>query len=68
MVSFTRSIKDACLSKVYLSMLGDGSTHVFRADSIHRKTWPTSLSADVQDSAFDVVVTNPPFGTKLKVK
>ena len=55
------------LSKAYLSMMGDGSTHVFKADSIRPSTWPGSLAATIQDSAFDVVVTNPPFGTKLKV-
>lgn len=56
------------LSKAYLSMLGDGSTHVFKADAIRPKTWSTNLGALIQDGAFDVVVTNPPFGTKLKVK
>ncbi len=55
------------LSKAYLSMLGDGSTHVFKADSIHSNLWVTNLSATIQDGTFDVVVTNPPFGTKLKV-
>lgn len=61
------------LSKAYLCMLGDGSTHVFKADSIRPKKhktyegWPSSLTATIQDGAFDVVVTNPPFGTKLKV-
>jgi type I restriction enzyme M protein len=55
------------LSKAYLSMLGDGSTHVYRSDSVRPSQWPQSLAAIVQDGAFDVVVTNPPFGTKLKV-
>lgn len=55
------------LSKAYLSMLGDGSTHVYKADSIHTRGWSQSLAATIQDGAFDVVVTNPPFGTKLKV-
>ncbi len=55
------------LSKAYLSMLGDGSTHVYKADSIRAKGWTASLAATIQDGAFDVVVTNPPFGTKLKV-
>ncbi len=55
------------LSKAYLSMLGDGSTHVYKADSIRPKRWTTSLGATIQNGAFDVVVTNPPFGTKLKV-
>lgn len=55
------------LSKAYLSMLGDGSTHVYKADSIRPRRWQSSLAATIQDEAFDVVVTNPPFGTKLKV-
>lgn len=61
------------LSKAYLSMLGDGSTHVFKADSIRPKKfqayegWGAALGASIQDGTFDVVVTNPPFGTKLKV-
>jgi type I restriction enzyme M protein len=55
------------LSKAYLSMLGDGSTHVFKQDSIRTARWPASLRATIQNGAFNVVVTNPPFGTKLKV-
>ena len=55
------------LSKAYLSMLGDGSTHVFKADSIRPSGWKSSLGATIQDGSFDVVVTNPPFGTRLKV-
>ena len=55
------------LSKAYLSMLGDGSTHVFKADSIRPSVWKSPLDATIQNGAFDVVVTNPPFGTKLKV-
>lgn len=55
------------LSKAYLSMLGDGSTHVFKADAIRPSTWTDQIKATIQNGAFDVVVTNPPFGTKLKV-
>lgn len=58
------------LSKAYLSMLGDGSTHVYKADSLQPSLWAErsdNLAAIIQDSSFDVVVTNPPFGTKLKV-
>ena len=55
------------LSKAYLSMLGDGSTHVYKADSTRPKLWPSALAATIQDGAFDVVVTNPPFGSKLKL-
>jgi type I restriction enzyme M protein len=55
------------LSKAYLSMLGDGSTHIYKVDAIRRRRWTSAVAALVQDEAFDVVVTNPPFGTKLRV-
>lgn len=58
------------LSKAYLSMLGDGSTHVYKADSISPSLWknrPDNLATVVRDDSFSVVITNPPFGTKLKV-
>jgi type I restriction enzyme M protein len=54
------------LSKAYLSMLGDGSAHVYKADSIRRTHWLPAIASSIQDGSFDVVVTNPPFGTKLK--
>jgi type I restriction enzyme M protein len=49
-------------------MLGDGSTHVYKADSIRPNHWSAALKAIIHDGSFSVVVTNPPFGTKLKVK
>ena len=55
------------LSKAYLSMLGDGSTHVFKADSIRTSAWSPSLDATIRDGTFTVCVTNPPFGTRLRV-
>ena len=54
------------LSKAYLSLLGDGSTHVFKLDSLRPSTWPAHLKAIVPDESFSVILTNPPFGTKLK--
>ena len=54
------------LSKAYLSLLGDGSTHVFKSDSLRPSTWPAHLRATVPDGSFSVILTNPPFGTKLK--
>lgn len=57
------------LSKSYLSLLGDGSTHIYRADALRPSLWKErgdNLHAMVRDGAFSVVVTNPPFGTKLQ--
>jgi len=58
------------LSKAYLSMLGDGSTHVYKADSIRPSLWANrrdNLSTVVSNESFSVVITNPPFCSKLKV-
>ena len=55
------------LTKAYLSLLGDGSSHVYKVDSLVKKGWPNQLSATVPDRSFNVVLTNPPFGTKLKI-
>jgi type I restriction enzyme M protein len=55
------------LSKAFLSMLGDGSTHVYKADAVRPSIWPGKVDAHVNKGSFDIVVTNPPFGTKLKV-
>ncbi|MDE0444082.1 MAG: N-6 DNA methylase [Gammaproteobacteria bacterium] len=55
------------LTKAYLSLLGDGSTHVYRSDSLATDTWSAQLTATIPDGSFSVVLTNPPFGTKLKV-
>ena len=54
------------LSKAYLSLLGDGSTHVYKKDVLRRTLWDRHLSDAVQDESFSVVLTNPPFGTRLR--
>ena len=54
------------LSKAYLSLLGDGSTHVFKRDVLRKSRWDQHLSDAVQDGSFSVVLTNPPFGTQLR--
>ena len=45
------------LTKAYMSLLGDGSSHAFKVDSLLKRTWSTHLSATVQDGSFDVVLT-----------
>nr|VFJ98258.1 MAG: type I restriction enzyme M protein [Candidatus Kentron sp. H]VFJ98396.1 MAG: type I restriction enzyme M protein [Candidatus Kentron sp. H]VFK03528.1 MAG: type I restriction enzyme M protein [Candidatus Kentron sp. H] len=54
------------LSKAYLSLLGDGSSHVFKSDSLRPSIWPAHLGAIIPEQSFSAVLTNPPFGTKLK--
>jgi len=58
------------LCKAYLTLLGDGRAHVFRADTIDRSEWPQrsdQLDRNVTAGRFDQIMTNPPFGSKLKV-
>ncbi|MEU8816197.1 N-6 DNA methylase [Actinoplanes sp. NPDC048796] len=63
--------KDAFLSKVakaYMAVLGDGRGGVFCENSLAPDTWHARASDEIRDGSFDVVVTNPPFGKKLKVQ
>lgn len=58
------------LCKAYLTLLGDGRAHVFRANMIDRREWAgraDGLSRIVAPGRFDLVMTNPPFGQNLTV-
>ncbi|WP_169302543.1 N-6 DNA methylase [Ammonifex degensii] len=58
------------LAKAVMQIVGDGSAHIFRGDSIRRHQWDEhypSLKANLQEGRFDVVLTNPPFGRPLRV-
>lgn len=51
------------IAKAYMAIAGDGRTHICRGDSL-------ASPADGADESgrYDVVLTNPPFGTKSKVR
>ncbi|MDB5583794.1 MAG: hypothetical protein JWR80_8970 [Bradyrhizobium sp.] len=58
------------LCKAYLTLLGDGRAHVFRANTIDRSDWAgrdDQLGRDVRPGRFNMILTNPPFGQNLKV-
>lgn len=58
------------LCKAYLTLLGDGRAHAYRANAIDRQEWEDrgdDLKREVAEGAFGLVVTNPPFGSRLKV-
>jgi type I restriction enzyme M protein len=64
--------KDAFLAKctkAYMAILGDGRGGVFRVDSSLQPPgeWPEQVQQKVQLGKFDVVLTNPPFGKKIRV-
>lgn len=64
--------KDRFLAKVtkaYMAILGDGRGGVFSDNSLlPPEKWDPLLRSKVALGSFDVVLTNPPFGTKIPVK
>lgn len=63
--------KDEFLTKVakaYMALLGDGRGGVFCENSLERfAAWKPSARQEVTAGEFDVIMTNPPFGQKLKI-
>ncbi|MCY3787133.1 MAG: N-6 DNA methylase [bacterium] len=63
--------KDTFLAKVtkaYMAIMGDGRSGVFCANSLEPpERWGERLRESIKLGAFDVVVTNPPFGSKIKI-
>ena len=60
------------LTKAIMQILGDGSAHCVRGDSVLTHLWRTKyqhlLSNSFKDGRFTKIFTNPPFGAPLKVK
>ena len=60
------------LTKAIMQILGDGSAHCVRGDSVLTHTWDTKyphlLSNNFKNGRFTKIFTNPPFGTSLKIK
>ncbi len=63
--------KDTFLAKVtkaYMAIMGDGRGGVFCANSLDRPSrWSEQHRESIQLGRFDIVITNPPFGSKIKV-
>ncbi|MDR3111921.1 MAG: N-6 DNA methylase [Elusimicrobiota bacterium] len=64
--------KDYFLSKVakaYMNLIGDGTTGIFCEDSLENpKNWHSQTQSKIELGTFDILLTNPPFGDKIKVK
>ena len=60
------------LTKAIMQILGDGSAHCVRGDSVLTHTWKSKyvhlLTKSFSDGRFTKVFTNPPFGAPLKIK
>ena len=64
--------KDEFLTKVtkaYMAIIGDGRGGIFCEDSLNSpEHWKDTTRSTVSLKGFDIVVTNPPFGSKIKVR
>jgi len=64
--------KDYFLSKVakaYMNLIGDGTTGIFCADSLENpSSWSNDLQNKIKFGEFDILITNPPFGSKIPVE
>ena len=64
--------KDYFLSKVakaYMNLVGDGTTGIFCEDSLEKsKNWRHETQLKIQFGTFDILLTNPPFGSNIKVE
>lgn len=55
-------------SQMNLVMHGDGSTNVFRADTTRSPgEWPDEARRKVPFGRADIVLTNPPFGSEVRI-
>lgn len=63
--------KDAFLSrlaKIYLALLGQKNYSIFCENSLEQTSkWSVETHSEIRLGAFDVVLTNPPFGAKIPV-
>ena len=60
------------ICKAYMSIIGDGRSNIVKADSLKSPDeWEnsavTALTTNGEMKKYDVILTNPPFGSKIKV-
>jgi type I restriction enzyme M protein len=64
--------KDRFLAKVtkaYMAIVGDGRSGVYCDNSlVPPRSWDPVLYKDIQLGSVDVLITNPPFGTRIPIK
>jgi len=70
---FIRGIeKDYFLSKVakaYMTLVGDGTSGIFCEDSLDKPSnWNKKTQLNVENGTFKILLTNPPFGSKIPIK
>lgn len=55
-------------TKAYMAILGDGRGGIFCENSLESiKKWSTKTQSMISAGSFNAVLTNPPYGSKLKI-
>jgi type I restriction enzyme M protein len=62
-----KEIDLARICKAYMSIVGNGHYNIFCADSLFPDSWPADMLSKIKDESFDIVLTNPPFGSRICV-
>ncbi len=58
----------AKVSKAYMAIVGDGRGGIFCSDSlVNPEEWPLIQREKIKLGTFDVLLTNPPFGSKIPI-
>nr|BBN51385.1 N-6 DNA methylase [Halimeda borneensis] len=56
------------IAKAYMNLLGDGKTGIFCEDTLDNpQNWSIQTQSNIQLGKFDLVMTNPPFGSKISI-
>ena len=56
------------VAKAYMNLIGDGTTGIFCEDSLENiKNWSYETNNKIKLNSFDILITNPPFGSKIPV-
>jgi type I restriction enzyme M protein len=55
------------ICKAYMSIIGDGHSNIFCADSLATESWSEDMKDKIRDESFDIVLTNPPFGARIAI-
>ncbi len=52
-----------------MNLIGDGTTGIFCADTLEQvETWDSEMQNKIKFGEFDILITNPPFGSKIPVE
>ncbi len=63
-----KEIDLARIGKAYMSIVGNGHSNIFCADSLDISSWPPEIQKKIKDGEFDIVLTNPPFGARISIE